>query len=587
MAQNLSEITLGAVLRLGRHQIANETPWPIYWQVVAKNHTGYPSGSVTLMAYYSIDQRALDAAEPNNGDPNRVAHGNNRYSVSNIDQWLNSNAAAGQWYSARHSADQAPDNAHTLYNTGYDTRPGFLYHWTAEETNMLLSTNITCYLPMQSDIDQAGTYYETISRKVFLPALVERYGTSIGQSIEGARYALFANNNYNTGSGLHPRAAQYTTSTEAPPTSSGFFKRTPDSYNGGMLNYNGYSNAYANQGNFGIAPVINLAATTQVSNAQYNDDLGFSAYDILTPSTPLPPTNVRWQTFPLYDQPITLLWDAATVAVGSIGSYEIWRQMNDTGTLTQRGTVSGSTLQFVDSVTASDGSVMQYYVRAVSVQGAYSEYAVGPRTGIGSNTPPVISGQDGQIAASNDGLQIGYTITDANNDVCTATERLDGVVVKGPYTVTLGQQNLMMIRNTLWWSLANGSHTATITAIDSVGNSVVRTYTFAKSLTSFSIVTGPKITSSVMPTNVMLTVNRAIPSGASFQIWVCNNAYAATPTWEDCTSAVVNGVIYTFTNTQIGTGASTWGIAVKVQVQRNGATGECYVSRIEGVYSTD
>lgn len=53
----------------------------------------------------------FDAKESANGNSDRRNYGNNRYIYSNLRQWLNSDAAAGQWYTAQHSADAPPSSA--------------------------------------------------------------------------------------------------------------------------------------------------------------------------------------------------------------------------------------------------------------------------------------------------------------------------------------------------------------------------------------------------------------------------------------------------------------------------------------------
>ena len=90
----------------------------IVFKVADKNHSGYPANSVTLIAEKIIKIMASDAKEPNNSDSNRKSYGNNRHIHSNLLQWLNSNATAGNWYSAKHSADQAPTtkSTHVTYN---------------------------------------------------------------------------------------------------------------------------------------------------------------------------------------------------------------------------------------------------------------------------------------------------------------------------------------------------------------------------------------------------------------------------------------------------------------------------------------
>ena len=78
----------------------------------------------------------------------------------------------------------------------------------------------------------------------------------------------------------------------------------------------------------------------------------------------------------------------------------------------------------------------------------------------------------------------------------------------------------------------------------------------------------------------MLVVTRNIPSASTFKVEVCNNGYDASPTWEDATAAVLSGLVHVFSNESKT--ATDWGVVVKVTVERNGATGACYVSAIGG-----
>ena len=50
MAQLLSNLPIGAKVKFGKHSVNTEAAQPIIWLVVAKNHTGYPSNSVTLVS---------------------------------------------------------------------------------------------------------------------------------------------------------------------------------------------------------------------------------------------------------------------------------------------------------------------------------------------------------------------------------------------------------------------------------------------------------------------------------------------------------------------------------------------------------
>ena len=169
MSQKLSNLPTGAKVKFGKFQVNTETAQSIIWTIVAKNHSGYPTNAITLHAAEILDLRCFDAKEPSNSNSDRQNYGNNRYSLSNLDQWLNKNAAANAWYSATHTADQSPNSSSVVYaNTQYANRPGFLNGFTTDEINAILSTTIRVVKP---SVD--GGSYEDIQRKVFLPSTTE------------------------------------------------------------------------------------------------------------------------------------------------------------------------------------------------------------------------------------------------------------------------------------------------------------------------------------------------------------------------------------------------------------------------------
>ena len=90
----LSSLPIGAKIKVPHSVMGN-----VIFLKADQNHTGYPENSTTLITDELILLRTFDAKEPNNTNEGRRNYGNNRYSVSNIDHWLNSTASAGQWYS--------------------------------------------------------------------------------------------------------------------------------------------------------------------------------------------------------------------------------------------------------------------------------------------------------------------------------------------------------------------------------------------------------------------------------------------------------------------------------------------------------
>ena len=154
-----------------------------------KNHAGYPSNSVTLVTNQIIKMLCFDATEPSNGNSDRRNYGNNRYIYSNLRQWLNSPAAAGQWYTAQHSADQTPDSSHVWNGVNpYSGLAGFLNAFTANERAALLNTTITVG---KSSTDGGGT--ETCTDKIF-PLSCTEVGLS-GDHVCGSKLAIFSDNN--------------------------------------------------------------------------------------------------------------------------------------------------------------------------------------------------------------------------------------------------------------------------------------------------------------------------------------------------------------------------------------------------------
>jgi hypothetical protein len=267
VAQPLSNLSIGAKVKFGNHKVNTEAAMPIIWTIVAKNHPGYPANAITLHAEKIIDLRCFDAREPNNPNDNRKDYGNNRYSVSNIDQWLNKDSAAGAWYVAQHPYDRPPNADYVTYNTPYDTRPGFLYHFSTEEKNAILNTTIRVVKP---SVDGGG--YEDITRKVFLPSSTEVGLADEGGTAEGTAWGFYTSND-DRFAYLTAQAFNNTLSSSKPSAIGNawyWWLRTPDSWfayraryvrTGGTL----YSD-YALTGSHGVRPALNLLSSLLVSD---------------------------------------------------------------------------------------------------------------------------------------------------------------------------------------------------------------------------------------------------------------------------------------------------------------------------------
>ena len=176
----LGDLPVGAVVKsLGTTYNDTVIRWTVGHQA---------SGRTKLITEKIITLKCFDAKEPSNPNSSRQQYGNNRYSVSNIDQWLNSAAGAGAWYSAKHDYD-APPNESNVYNgyNEYDTEAGFLANFEEALRNAILDTTIRV---VKSSVDGGG--YEDITRKVYLLSKTE-VGLPNEHSIaEGSKWDLLA-----------------------------------------------------------------------------------------------------------------------------------------------------------------------------------------------------------------------------------------------------------------------------------------------------------------------------------------------------------------------------------------------------------
>ena len=171
---------------------------PIIFEVVGVNHhtsEEHPK-TITLMTKNIIRKAAFDAQEPNNPNSDRRDFGNNRWSVSNIRQWLNSNGAAGSWWTAQHDYDAPPTSANVLEDAdaAYADAPGFLAGFSADILQHFTDiTNIT----VLCNTDGGGS--ETTVDKVFLPSNTEM---GLGNNSEGSHLSVrYPDNNSRIKSG--------------------------------------------------------------------------------------------------------------------------------------------------------------------------------------------------------------------------------------------------------------------------------------------------------------------------------------------------------------------------------------------------
>jgi hypothetical protein len=576
MAQKLSNLPIGAKIKFGRHSVNSESPWDLVWVLVAKNHNStpaYPTNSVTFLTEKIIDLRCVDAEESRNPNADIREYGNVRYSLSNLDQWLNKDDPSGAWFEATHQYDTPPDTTYAaIHWTHYEERPGFMYLFTNDEKAAILDTNIRVMLP------QVGTPRPTedIVRKIFIPSLPEVGLTydDAGPVNDGNVWEYFVNNSNvayptaqvcdNTLSELKP--ANITDSWQ-------YWARSAsaDGHSIACITSRGrQSSTYPTMGDGGVRPAMNLSSEQMVSDS--TDSNGY--YTIVFNLAPFTPSSLIIPNKIYGGKSNVISWSVATDPNDERVTYQLECSVNG-GTYNQ--IYSGESTTYAHLVPFGTTSVA-YRVKATDPSGESSAYKTSATITVINNYAPVISGADANLGVKSSGFTGTYTITDANNNAVTVTEAIDGVQIRS-LVATLGQAITYGVSENTWLALPNGSHTLTIRATDGIDTSV-RTYTFTKLVNTLKIQNATPWVSSTMPSRIMLVVTRNIPSAATFKVEVCNNGYDASPTWEDCTDAVRSGLVHVFSNAKKT--ATNWGVLVRVTVARNGATGACYISAIGG-----
>jgi hypothetical protein len=569
MAQMLGSLGIGAKVKDAGSKFLGQ---PVIWKIADKNHAGYPSGAVTLVTERSVMMGVFDSAEPSGSDTNRKSYGNNRYLHSNIRQWLNSEAAAGAWYSAQHAADAPPTGVNS-----YNTKAGFLNGFSAGFRAALMPTDL---IVAKTAVDGGGS--ETVTDRMFLASTDEAGLGAINGVEEGSALAMF--------SGNAARVAQLTTegiadaTTENRPADNtvawAWWLRSPSSGNSCQQyfvpNNGAYSHNYANTAVYAVRPFCNLPGSSPAVLVSDTAD-GDGCYTLVWNSPPTAPAGITPPAAVYGDEPARVGWGASSDPDGNAFAYRLERSHNG-GSYTQ--IYSGTARAFDDAMTAAMNTV-RWRVKAVDAYGSESAYATTATLAVVHNRPPTVSGSDGSLGAMPDPFSYSYTVDDADGDAVGVVEALDGTPIRA-YSPQLGQGQSAEVAGNDWVRLANGSHTLTVAATDSATpRTTTRTMTFVKAAVSCGFALAPDgvIQFGERPKRMTIDVIREMAPGAALAVEACNNANDAAPAWEDASGAL-SGLAHVFANEEKT--SQSWGVSVRVRLDRNGSVGNCRIYGIGG-----
>lgn len=234
----------------------------------------------------------------------------------------------------------------------------------------------------------------------------------------------------------------------------------------------------------------------------------------------------------------------------------------------------------------SDGSHDNWsYYNSCGVRPAFvlpSELVVSDDGTVSTNTAPAINASSTNLGEKNAPFNFGYTVTDADGDTLTVTEKLDGKTTATRTGVASGTALTFGRGSTAdgFRRILNGSHTIQITASDGK-ESTSLSATFTKSVTSATVTLTTPLAVDGDITVAVLQVTGSIPDDATFKVEVTNNANDPSPVWKDATTEVQKGVNIVFTNSTAANGAA---FNFRVSISRGASGTGGYIEAVSGAF---
>ena len=339
--------------------------------------------------------------------------------------------------------------------------------------------------------------------------------------------------------------------------------------------YQGNSRSTTNTVAFGTASVM-YRVKAYDSDGLASGYKTSSAVTVINNNAPTTPNGITVPNTVLGGAALTITWGAATDQDGNLAGYSLERQV-DGGEWAVIYT--GNTLSYNDTITKGWAKVA-YRVRAYDSNNAYSSYTTSPDRTVNNNTAPAIvcsSASGSDLGKKDAGFMIPYSVSDADADVVTVTEAIDGVT-KRTFTAELDGSNSFNVTGEYFMKLLNGDHTLTITANDGKV-STVHTLSFSKEVTGATITLEEAMEADAQITICVLSVAGFIPADAKYTVEVTNNANDDEPVWEDCTAEVKNSANHIFENK---TAANGFAFNFRLSAER-GPSGEGgYITSVQG-----
>ena len=276
---------------------------------------------------------------------------------------------------------------------------------------------------------------------------------------------------------------------------------------------------------------------------------------------------------------LVISWTAASDSDGNLSGYILERSTDGGSAYTQ--VYKGNALTYTDTITNGWSTVM-YRVKAYDTEGLESGYTTSAIRTVRYNVAPAINASSTSLGEKNAPFSFAYTVTDADGDTLTVTEKLDGKTTATRTGLASGTALTFEQASTAdgFLRILNGSHTIKITANDGKESTSLNA-TFTKSVTSASVTLTSPLAVDGDITVAILQVSGSIPNDAAFKTEATNNALDDSPVWQDVTAEVRKGTNIVFENQTASAGAA---FNFRISVER-GASGEGgYIDSVSGAF---
>ena len=304
-----------------------------------------------------------------------------------------------------------------------------------------------------------------------------------------------------------------------------------------------------------------------------------SQVTVVNNNAPSAPTSIAVPKDVTRGSTLVISRTAARDSDGNQSGYNLERSTDGGSAYTQ--VYKGNALTYTDTITNGWSTVM-YRVKAYDTEGLESGYTTSAIRTVRYNVAPAINASSTSLGEKNAPFSFAYTVTDADGDTLTVTEKLDGKTTATRTGLASGTALTFEQASTAdgFLRILNGSHTIKITANDGKESTSLNA-TFTKSVTSASVTLTTPLAVDGDITVAILQVSGSIPNDSAFKAEATNNALDDSPVWQDVTAEVRKGMNIVFENQTASAGAA---FNFRISVER-GASGEGgYIDSVSGAF---